>query len=123
MTLKKYSIRTNLLNQKHATGVISELKATQFLIKNGFLVFTNTSPNGLIDIIAVNDDGDVFLIDVKTITHRKKYKYPSKKEINRCPTSNQKKMGVIVMMLDDENIKFSPSNCDLAKIIKKLQCQ
>jgi hypothetical protein len=32
-------------------------------------------------------------------------------------------MGVIVMMIDDENIKFSPSNCDLAKIIKKLQCQ
>ena len=123
MTLKRYSIRSNLLNQKHATGVISELKATQFLIKNGFLVFTNTSPNGLIDIIAVNDDGDVFLIDVKTITHRKKYKYLSKKEINRCPTKNQKKMGVIIMMIDEENIKFSPSNCDLAKIIKKLQSQ
>ena len=123
MTLKKYSIKTNLLNQKHATGVVSELKATQFLIKNGFLVFTNTSPNGLIDIIAVNDDGEVFLIDVKTITHRKKYKYPSKKEINRCPTSNQKKMGVVLMMIDDKTIKFSPPDCDLAKIIKKLQCQ
>ena len=43
MTQKKCSIKTNLLNQKHATGVVSELKATQFLIKNGFLVFTNTS--------------------------------------------------------------------------------
>ena len=94
-----------------------------FLIKNGFLVFTNTSPNGLIDIIAVNDKGKVFLIDVKTITHRKKYKYLSKKEINRCPTASQKKMGVIIMMIDDKNIKFSPSDCDLAKIIKKLQCQ
>ena len=123
MTAKKYSINTTLLNQKHATGVVSELKATQFLIKNGFLVFNNTSPNGLIDIIAVNDEGKVFLIDVKTITHRKKYKYPSKKEINRCPTSDQKKMGVIIMMIDDKNIKFSPSDCDLAKIIKKLQCQ
>ena len=123
MTAKKYSINTTLLNQKHATGVVSELKATQFLIKNGFLVFTNTSPNGLIDIIAVNDKGKVFLIDVKTITHRKKYKYLSKKEINRCPTASQKKMGVIIMMIDDKNIKFSPSDCDLAKIIKKLQCQ
>tara|TARA_R100001460_G_scaffold106286_1_gene153680 strand:+ start:2658 stop:3029 length:372 start_codon:yes stop_codon:yes gene_type:complete len=123
MTPKKYSIKTNLLNQKHATGVVSELKATQFLITKGFLVFTNTSPNGLIDIIAVNDDGEIFLIDVKTITHRKKYKYPSKKEINRCPTSNQKKMGVILMMIDDKNIKFSPSNCSLAKIIKKLESQ
>jgi Holliday junction resolvase len=101
MTAKKYSINTTLLNQKHATGVVSELKATEYLIKNGFLVFTNTSPNGLIDIIAVNDEGKIFLIDVKTITHRKKYKYPSKKEINRCPTLDQKKMGVILMMIDD----------------------
>ena len=123
MTAKKYSINTTLLNQKHATGVVSELKATQFLIKNGFLVFNNTSPNGLIDIIAVNDEGKVFLIDVKTITHRKKYKYPSKKEINRCPTSDQKKMGVILMMIDDKTVKFSPSDCDLAKIIKKLESQ
>ena len=123
MTAKKYSINTTLLNQKHATGVVSELKATQILIKNGFLVFNNTSPNGLIDIIAVNDEGKVFLIDVKTITHRKKYKYPSKKEINRCPTSDQKKMGVILMMIDDETVKFSPSDCDLAKIIKKLESQ
>ena len=123
MTQKKYSINTTLLNQKHATGVVSELKATQFLIKNGFLVFNNTSPNGLIDIIAVNDEGKVFLIDVKTITHRKKYKYPSKKEINRCPTSSQKRMGVILMMIDDETVKFSPSDCDLAKIIKKLESQ
>ena len=123
MTQKKYSINTTLLNQKHATGVVSELKATQFLIKNGFLVFNNTSPNGLIDIIAVNDEGKVFLIDVKTITHRKKYKYPSKKEINRCPTSDQKKMGVILMMIDDKTVKFSPSDCDLAKIIKKLESQ
>ena len=64
-----------------------------------------------------------FFIDVKTITHRKKYKYPSKKEINRCPTSNKKKMGVILMMIDEKNIKFSPSNCSLAKIIKKLESQ
>jgi len=98
MTAKKYSINTTLLNQKHATGVVSELKATQFLIKNGFLVFTNTSPNGLIDIIAVNDKGKVFLIDVKTI----KISGSGAKR-----TKLQKELGVILVSFDRQTRKLA----------------
>jgi len=119
MSLKKSSIK-ELLNEKHLKGVVSELKATQILIKNGFLVFKNVSPNGMVDMIAMDEIGNLFLIDVKTISFRKKYKMPSRKEIRRSPTPAQKKLGVILMIVDGEKIRFSPVRCGLSK---KLKCQ
>ena len=60
-------------------------------------------PHCPFDIIAVGEDGAVKLIDVKTITMRKKSK-PNwtikSKRINRVLTAIQKKMGVELMMVD-----------------------
>lgn len=117
MTVRKNSTN-DLLNQKHLKGVVSELKATQILIKNGFLVYKNITPHGIVDIIAMDQEGNLFLIDVKTISFRKKYKMPSRKEIRRTPTGQQKKLGVILMIIDGDEVRFSPSNCDLSKKIK-----
>jgi hypothetical protein len=120
MTLKKNSINNELLNEKHVKGVVSELKATEILLKHGLLVYKNVSPNGLVDLIAMDEEGNLFLIDVKTISFRKKYKMPSRKEIRRSPTPAQKKLGVILMIVDGEKIRFSPVRCGLSK---KLKCQ
>ncbi len=119
MSLKKSSTN-ELLNEKHIKGVVSELKATEILLNHGLLVYKNVSPNGLIDIIAIDEEGKVYLIDVKTISFRKKYDLPSRKEIRRSPTPAQKKLGVILMIVDGEKIRFSPVRCGLSK---KLKCQ
>ena len=118
MTLKKNSINNELLNEKHVKGVVSELKATEILLKHGLLVYKNVSPNGLVDLIAMDQEGRIFLIDVKTISFRKKYKHPSRKEIRRSPSGQQKKLGVILMIIDGESVRFSPARCPLSKIIK-----
>ena len=119
MSLKKSSTN-ELLNEKHIKGVVSELKATEILLNHGLLVYKNVSPNGLIDIIAIDEEGEVYLIDVKTISFRKKYDLRSRKEIRRSPTPAQKKLGVILMIVDGEKIRFSPVRCGLSK---KLKCQ
>jgi hypothetical protein len=118
MTSKKNSINNELLNEKHVKGVVSELKATEILLKHGLLVYKNVSPNGLVDLIAMDQEGRIFLIDVKTISFRKKYKQPSRKEIRRSPSGQQKKLGVILMIIDRESVRFSPARCPLSKIIK-----
>ena len=86
MTIRKSS--TNLLNDKHVKGVVSELRAAQILLELGFLVFQNVAPNGVIDLIAISPDNETFRIDVKTRSRRKT---KSKKrqvghEIYRSPT-------------------------------------
>jgi len=120
MTARKNSTN-DLLNQKHVKGVVSELKAIQILISNGLLVYKNTSPHGIVDIIAMDEDGNMFLIDVKTISFRKKYRMPSRKEIRRAPSGPQKKLGVVLMIIDGDNVRFSPSRCPLSKLIKECQ--
>lgn len=117
MTVRK-NLTNELLHEKHLKGVVSELKATQILINHGFLVYKNVSPHGIVDIIAMDEEGNMFLIDVKTISFRKKYKLPSRKEIRRAPSGSQKKLGVILMIIDGDNVTFSPARCPLSKIIK-----
>jgi len=55
------------------------------------------------DLVAVGENGDVKLIDVKTIVIRKKVK-PNwsikSKRVNRVLTNIQKKMGVEHVMVD-----------------------
>ena len=118
MTLKKNSINNELLNEKHVKGVVSELKATEILLKHGLLVYKNVSPNGLVDIIAMDGEGNLYLIDVKTVSFRKKYKMPSRKEIRRAPSGPQKKFGVILMIIDGDSFTFSPARCPLSKKLK-----
>ena len=49
-------------------GAISELRATTFLLEQGFEVFRNISQHGSIDIIAISKDGTILKIDVKTVS-------------------------------------------------------
>ena len=51
-------------------GAISELRATTFLLEQGFEVFRNISQHGSIDIIAISKDGTLLKIDVKTASSK-----------------------------------------------------
>ena len=121
MSLKK-STNRSLLNEKHLKGVISEIKATEILIKNGFLVYKNVSAHGMVDIVAIDDLGKIYLIDVKTISFRKTYFSPADKIIRRIPSDDQKKLGVVLMIIDGESFAFSPVDCALSKKIKFILC-
>ena len=52
------------MNKKHK-GAVAELKATAWLLQQGYEVFRNVSPYGPYDIIAIKDD-IIEKIDVKT---------------------------------------------------------
>lgn len=55
-----------MVHKKHR-GALSELQACSFLIKEGYEVFRNVSPHGLVDLIARNPTTkELILIDVKT---------------------------------------------------------
>jgi Holliday junction resolvase-like predicted endonuclease len=76
------SARNNLTNAARATGIrlmpprnkhtgaMSELKATIWLMEQGYEVFRNVSPHGGVDIIARHPtSGEMLLIDVKTASY------------------------------------------------------
>ena len=91
------------MTAKTIKGSIGEHKAIIQLLADGYHVAKSVDPHWPFDIIAVGEDGAVKLIDVKTITMRKKSK-PNwtikSKRVNRALTAIQKKMGVELMMVD-----------------------
>ena len=91
------------MTAKTIKGSIGEHKAIIQLLADGYHVAKSVDPHCPFDIIAVGEDGAVKLIDVKTITMRKKSK-PNwtikSKRINRVLTAIQKRMGVELMMVD-----------------------
>tara|TARA_R110000765_G_scaffold95560_2_gene179875 strand:- start:747 stop:1022 length:276 start_codon:yes stop_codon:yes gene_type:complete len=89
------------MNKKHQKGFINHLKAIQWLTKKGYFVFNNISSLGCCDVVALNTKGETLLIDIKTVTRRK-----DKSIINRVPTKQQKKINVILLMVDKKNCYF-----------------
>ena len=91
------------MTKKTIKGTIGEHKAIIQLMEDGYHVAKSVDPHWPFDIVAVGEDGDVKLIDVKTVTLRKKIK-PNwtikSKRVNRVLTKIQKKMGVEHLMVD-----------------------
>ena len=89
---------------KSAKGTLSELKAITKLTKQGYWVAKSVDPQCPFDIVAVDNCGKIKLIDVKTITYRKKYRKKTWKKrslkIYRIPTKKQKELNIELMMLD-----------------------
>jgi hypothetical protein len=86
---------TSFLN-KADTGTISEHLAICDLTQQGWMVSKACSPQCIFDLVAVNDEGQVRLIDVKTKSFRKKNRWT----IFRSPSAKQKKLGVEIMVID-----------------------
>ena len=91
------------MTKKTVKGTIGEHKAIIQLMEDGYHVAKSVDPHCPFDVVAVGEDGDVKLIDVKTVTLRKKIK-PNwtikSKRVNRVLTAIQKKMGVEHLMVD-----------------------
>ena len=82
------------MDRKHQKGFINELKAMQWLSTQGYYVFKNTSGLGPCDVIALNEEGSVLFIDIKSETKRKDGSI-----INRVPTAKQKRMRIRLLMV------------------------
>ena len=86
-------------------GDLAEYYAVTWLWDNGYEVFQNAGCNGPIDMIAMDNKGEIILIDVKTAQVDKRYV-----KDNYCSTpgrtKQQIKLGVRVLL-------FNPSNRDL----------
>jgi|TARA_R100000781_G_scaffold83646_1_gene51493 tRNA pseudouridine-54 N-methylase len=91
------------MSRKTVKGTIGEHKAIIQLMEDGYHVARSVDPQCPFDLVAVGEDGDVKLIDVKTVAIRKKIK-PNwtikSKRVNRVLTAIQKKMGVEHLMVD-----------------------
>lgn len=59
------------LDQTRRKGILAELIAQQWLVEQGFWVFTPIGQHGPIDIIAISKSGRSHFFDVKTLSRRK----------------------------------------------------
>jgi len=100
----KLHIQPNKLT-KAQKGTIGEYQAIVDLTKKGYYVAVATNPQCPFDLVAVGEDGEIRLIDVKSNTYRRKSKKTYKKslKIYRCLTAKQKKLKIELMMVDNEN--------------------
>ena len=89
---------------KAQKGTIGEYQAIVDLTKQGYHVALACNPQCPFDLVAVGENGEIRLIDVKSNTYRKKSKKTYKKslKIYRCPTEKQKKLKIELMMVDND---------------------
>ena len=89
---------------KAQKGTIGEYQAIVDLTKQGYHVALACNPQCPFDLVAVGENGEIRLIDVKSNTYRKKSKKTYKKslKIYRCPTEKQRKLKIELMMVDNE---------------------
>jgi Holliday junction resolvase-like predicted endonuclease len=73
--------------EKHGRGMIAVNLVHNFLIQQGYQVFNEDQSQGIIDMVAINEEGDMLLIDVKALARR-----TDGTKINRILRPNQKKL-------------------------------
>ncbi len=91
---------------KAQKGTIGEYQAIVDLTKQGHPVALACNPQCPFDLVAVGENGEIRLIDVKSNTYRKTYKKKTwnkrSLKIYRCPTKKQKELKIELMMVDNE---------------------
>jgi len=101
----KLRIQSNKLT-KAQKGTIGEYQAIVDLTRQGYHVALACNPQCPFDLVAVSNDGNIRLIDVKSETYRKTYKKKTwnkrSLKIYRCPTKKQKKLKIELMMVDNK---------------------
>lgn len=86
------------LHETRRKGILSELLAQEWLIEQGFWVFTPIGQHGPIDIIAVSKSGRVHFFDVKTLSRRK-----NGRTVGRVKKDFQKMIDLKFIYVDLEN--------------------
>ena len=94
-------LRGARLDRKHKKGFLNHTKAILWLTENDYYVFDNVSGLGPCDVIAMDDDGNIIKIDVKSESIRKTGTHAGYK-IKRILTETQKNMGVKLLMVTKE---------------------
>ena len=92
-------------------GDFAEYYAVTWLWDNGYEVFQNCGCTGLVDLIAMNEDGKISLIDVKTF-----YKRSDRNgniDNNSSRTEKQKQLGV-------KTLGFNPDTRELRFVDHKV---
>ena len=91
-----------MMSKKSIKGTVGEHKVIVQLLEDGYHVAKSVDPHCPFDLVAVGEEGDVKLIDVKTVSYRKNTKstWKKSKEINRVPNARQKKMKIELVMVD-----------------------
>ena len=91
------------MSKKSIKGTVGEHKVIVQLLEEGYHVAKAVDQQCPFDLVAVNENGKVRLIDVKTISYRKNTKLTwtkKSKKINRVPTTRQRKMKIALVMVD-----------------------
>ncbi len=88
-------------------GDLAEYYAITWLWEQGFDVFQNSGCSGPVDIVAMDENGNTILIDVKTSKKDKR----RDKFVNisgKGPTEKQKELGVVFLTFNYEtkNLRF-----------------
>ena len=91
------------MSKKSIKGTVGEHKVIVQLLEEGYHVAKAVDQQCPFDLVAVSEEGDVKLLDVKTISYRKNTKptwTKKSKKINRVPNLRQKKMKIELVMID-----------------------
>jgi len=93
----------SVTNEKHLKGSWAHQAAIMWLLDKGYYVFSNVFGYGPVDIVAINDLGNIELFDVKSASFRNnKDTLGSKQLINRTLSETQKDMGVKLLYVFDD---------------------
>ena len=81
------------MSKKSIKGTVGEHKVIVQLLEDGYHVAKAVDQHCPFDLIAVDEDGNVKLIDVKTVSYRKKIKpnWKKSRQINRVPSVDKRK--------------------------------
>lgn len=91
------------MHQKQQIGVLCEAILREHLIRNGYFVFTPIGQQGPVDLIAIDGKtGEVVLFDSKADRKRVNPGRKNPDRIHRKRTALQKKMGVHLAYVDEE---------------------
>ena len=95
---------------KHQKGTAAELVVAQYLVQQGYFVFSPVvHQNGPVDLVAINELGDVLLIDAKSEAKRANPGRKKQTRINRVLSNTQRRLSVRLAYVSADNvISFKP---------------
>ena len=90
-----------VIDTKHKKGFLNHWRAIEWLTKHEYYVYSNVSGLGPRDLMAMDMDGNIIKIDVKSESTRKTGRFAGYK-IRRKLSQIQKNMGVKLLMVTDD---------------------
>ena len=111
-------------DEKSLKGTWAELKAASKYTKLGFFVSKPFDPHCPFDLVVTNrENGESFLVDMKTTSIRKKDTYNCKKgdRINRVLNKMQKQMGVRLLYIQWEMPDGKAKHVHLPELVRSEQ--